>query len=133
MSDHISGPRALAEPASDITDLYAFAPGRAMQMLLTGDPITAQEAHRLGMVNELHPQSRLMEAALQIAEKIGSNSPTAVEALKWSARTGQGEPLEQAISIMMQAPFRSAVHPDRAEGITAFTEGREPNFQDPDY
>ncbi len=32
-------------------------PGRAMQMLLTGDPITAQEAHRLGMVNEIHPQA----------------------------------------------------------------------------
>ena len=38
-------------------------PGRAMQMLLTGDPITAQEAHRLGMVNEIHPQAALMDAA----------------------------------------------------------------------
>ncbi len=108
-------------------------PGRAMQMLLTGEPITAQEAHRLGMVNEIHPQTSLMDAAFRIAEKIASNSPTAVEAVKWSARTGQGEPLEQAIAIMMQAHWRSAVHPDRVEGITAFTEGREPNFQDPDY
>ena len=38
-------------------------PGRAMQMLLTGDPITAQEAYRLGMVNEIHPQAALMDAA----------------------------------------------------------------------
>ena len=44
-----------------------------MQMLLTGDPITAQEAHRLGMVNEIHPQAGLMHAARQIAEKIASN------------------------------------------------------------
>ena len=108
-------------------------PGRAMQMLLTGDPITAQEAHRLGMVNEIHPQASLMHAARQIAEKIASNSPTAVQAVKWSARTGQGEPLEQATAIMMAAHWRSAVHPDRVEGIGAFNEGREPNFQDPDY
>ena len=108
-------------------------PGRAMQMLLTGDPITAQEAHRLGMVNEIHPQDSLMPAARQIAEKIASNSPTAVQAVKWSAKTGQGEPLEQATTIMMATHWRSAVHPDRVEGIGAFNEGREPNFQDPDY
>ncbi len=108
-------------------------PGRALQMLLTGDPISAQEAHRLGMVNEIHPLSALMDAATRIAEKIASNSPTAVQAVKWSAKTGQGEPLEQAISIMMAAHWRSAVHPDRVEGIGAFNEGREPTFQDPDY
>ena len=45
-------------------------PGKALQMLMTGDPITAQEAYRLGMVNELHPQAELMDAALRIAEKI---------------------------------------------------------------
>ena len=74
-----------------------------------------------------------MDAARRIAEKIASNSPTAVQAVKWSASTGQGEPLEQAIAIMMAAHWRSAVHPDRVEGIGAFNEGREPTFQDPDY
>ena len=39
-------------------------PGKALQMLMTGDPITAQEAYRLGMVNEIHPQDELMAAAL---------------------------------------------------------------------
>ena len=43
-------------------------PGKAMQMLMTGDPITAQEAHRLGMVNELHPRADLMPAVLRIAD-----------------------------------------------------------------
>ncbi len=108
-------------------------PGRAMQMLLTGDPITVQEAYRLGMVNEIHPQATLMDAARRIAEKIASNSPTAVQAVKWAARTGQGQPLEQAITIMMEAHWRSAIHPDRSEGIGAFNEDREPTFQDPDY
>jgi enoyl-CoA hydratase len=108
-------------------------PGKALQMLMTGDPISAQEAHRLGMVNELHPQSELMDAAHRIAAKIASNSPTAVQAVKGAVRMGEGQPVEQAIAIMMAAHWRSAVHPDRIEGIGAFNEGRDPTFQDSDY
>ncbi len=108
-------------------------PGKALQMLMTGDPITAQEAHRLGMVNELHPQGELMDAAHRIAAKIASNSPTAVQAVKGAVRMGEGQPIEQAIAIMMSAHWRSAVHPDRIEGIGAFNEGRDPTFQDSDY
>jgi enoyl-CoA hydratase len=108
-------------------------PGRALQMLMTGDPITAQEAHRLGMVNEVHPRTQLMDAALRIAEKIASNSPTAVQAAKRAVHLGEGQPVEQAIAIMMDAHWRSAVHPDRIEGIGAFNEGREPTFADPDF
>ena len=108
-------------------------PGRALQMLMTGDPISAQEAHRLGMVNELHAQPELMQAAHRIAEKIASNSPTAVQAVKRAVRLGQGQPTEQAIAIMMEAHWRSAVHPDRIEGIGAFNENRDPTFRDPDY
>jgi enoyl-CoA hydratase len=108
-------------------------PGRALQMLMTGDPISAQEAYRLGMVNEIYSQAELMDAAQRIAEKIASNSPTAVQAVKRAVRTGEGQPIEQAIAIMMEAHWRSAVHPDRIEGIGAFNEGRDPTFQDPDY
>ena len=108
-------------------------PGKAMQMLMTGEPITAQEAHRLGMVNEVYPQSRLMEAVLGIAEKIANNSPTAVQAVKRAVLMGEGEPIEQASAIMMEAHWRSVVHPDRTEGIIAFTEDREPTFLDPDF
>ena len=108
-------------------------PGRALQMLMTGDPITAQEANRLGMVNEIHPQNELMAAAHRIAEKIAGNSPTAVQAVKRAVHMGEGQPIEQAIAIMMEAHWRSAVHPDRIEGIGAFNDDREPNFQDADY
>ena len=108
-------------------------PGKAMQMLFTGQPITGREAYRLGMVNELHPISELRAAALRIAETIASNSPTAVQAVKRAARMGAGETLEQAIAIMMDNHWRSAVHPDRVEGILAFNEGRDPIFQDTDY
>jgi enoyl-CoA hydratase len=108
-------------------------PGKAMQMLMTGEPITAQEAYRLGMVNEVHPRAELMPAVLRIAEKIAANSPTAVQAVKRAVRMGDGEPIEQAVAIMMEAHWRSAVHPDRIDGIRAFNEGREPTFQDPDH
>jgi enoyl-CoA hydratase len=108
-------------------------PGKALQMLMTGDPITAQEAHRLGMVNDIYPQGELMDAANRIAEKIASNSPTAVQAVKRAVQLGEGQPIEQAIAIMMDAHWRSAVHPDRVEGIGAFNQDRDPTFQDPDY
>lgn len=108
-------------------------PGKALQMLMTGEPITAQEAYRLGMVNEIHPPEGLLPAALGIAERIASNSPTAVQAVKRAVRMGQGQPIEQAIAIMMEAHWRSAVHPDRVEGIGAFNDDREPHFQDADY
>jgi enoyl-CoA hydratase len=108
-------------------------PGKALQMLMTGEPITAAEAHRLGMVNEIHPRSELMPAVMRIAEQIAANSPTAVQAVKRAVLMGAGEPLEQAAAIMMEAHWRSVVHRDRSEGILAFNEDREPTFQDPDY
>ncbi len=108
-------------------------PGKALQMLMTGEPISAQEAFRLGMVNELHPQADLLSAALRIAEVIASNSPTAVQSVKRAVRMGEGETLEQAIAIMMESHWRSAVHPDRIEGIAAFNEGRDPTFRDSDF
>ena len=107
--------------------------GKALQMLLTGDPVPAQEAYRLGMVNEIHDPGALMSAAKQIADTIASNSPTAVQAVKRAVQLGEGQPIEQAIAIMMDAHWRSAVHPDRVEGIGAFNDGREPTFDDSDF
>jgi enoyl-CoA hydratase len=107
-------------------------PGKAMEMLMTGEPISAQEAYRLGMVNQVCPQTDLMGVALEIAEKISRNSPTAVQSVKHAAKSGQGESLEQAITIMMEAHWASVIHPDRLEGIRAWNERREPHFLDPD-
>jgi enoyl-CoA hydratase/carnithine racemase len=107
--------------------------GKALQMLFTGDPVPAHEAYRLGMVNELHEPDQLMEAAQRIAHKIVGNSPTAVQAVKRAVHLGEGQPIEEAIAIMMDAHWRSAVHPDRVEGIGAFNDGRDPTFQDSDF
>src|SRR6476646_3555371 len=102
-------------------------------MLMTGNPVAAMEAYRLGMVNELHEPAELMPAALRIADKIAGNSPTAVQSVKQAVHLGEGQPIEQAIAIMMDAHWRSAVHPDRVEGIGAFNDGREPTCDDSDF
>ncbi|CAM3603897.1 enoyl-CoA hydratase/isomerase family protein [Occultella aeris] len=107
--------------------------GKAMQMLMTGDPVSAREAYRLGLVNELHDPGQLMGAARQIAARIAGNSPTAVQAVKRAVQLGEGQPIEHAIAIMMDAHWRSAVHPDRVEGIGAFNEDREPTFSESDF
>jgi enoyl-CoA hydratase/carnithine racemase len=119
--------------SSPVFLLRLLPPGKAVQMLMTGDPISAEEAHRLGMVSELCDQPELMPTARRIATKIASNSATAVQAVKHAARTGQGQPTEQAIAIVMEAHWRSAVHPDRIEGIGAFNDNRDPQFRDSDY
>ncbi len=100
---------------------------------MTGDPVPAQELHRLGMVNEIHPPGDLMSAARRIADKIAGNSPTAVQSVKRAVQLGEGQPIEQAIAIMMDAHWRSAVHPDRVEGIGSFIDGRDPSFDDADF
>jgi enoyl-CoA hydratase len=74
-----------------------------------------------------------MDAVVRLAETIAKNSPTAVQAVKRAVLMGAGEPTEQAVAIMMEAHWRSVVHPDRVEGIRAFNEGREPEFPDPEH
>ena len=74
-----------------------------------------------------------MDAAHADRREDREQLPTAVQAVKRAVRLGEGQPIEQAIAIMMDAHWRSAVHPDRIEGIGAFNDGREPTFQDSDY
>lgn len=111
--------------------LPRFLPrGLAFQMLLTGELISAQEAHRWGLVNRVCPQGELMKAALEVADAVAANSPAAVQQAKRSAKIGLGQPIEQAIEIELECYQRMVNHPDRYEGVVAFNEGRTPNFLD---
>jgi enoyl-CoA hydratase len=74
-----------------------------------------------------------MSATKRIADKIASNSATAVQSVKRAVHLGEGQLIEQAIAIIMDAHWRSAVHPDRVEGIGAFNDGRESSFDDGDF
>lgn len=111
--------------------LPCFIPrGMALQMLMTGEVITAHEAYRLGLVNRVVPGAELRAEALKIAERIADNSPAAVQQAKRSAKLGLEAPIEQGIEIEIECYQRMVNHPDRFEGVNAFNERRQPAFHD---
>jgi enoyl-CoA hydratase len=102
---------------------------RAMELLLTGDLITAHEAFELGFLNKVVPSSEVLPAAFELAERIAANGPVAVQAIRRSARACSGRPEEEAMQIEseMAAPvFRTE---DAREGPRAFMEKRKPVFK----
>jgi enoyl-CoA hydratase len=103
--------------------------GRAMQMILTGEMIGAEEAYRIGLVNEVHPADQLLDRTLDLAQRIAEKSPVALAmakaAVKAAARTTLREGLDQEIDLFAIC-FSSE---DKEEGVRAFLEKRKPNFQ----
>jgi enoyl-CoA hydratase/carnithine racemase len=65
-----------------------------MYQLMTGEPVSARDAYRMGMVVRLCPPAELMNIALEIAEKIARSGPTALAAAKFAVREGLGVPME---------------------------------------
>jgi enoyl-CoA hydratase/carnithine racemase len=111
--------------------LPRFLPrGLAFQLLMTGELISAAEAHRWGLVNRVCPPGELMDAAMELARRIAANSPAAVQQAKRSARMGLELPLEAGIETEIECYQRMVDHPDRYEGVDAFNERRTPNFRD---
>jgi len=98
----------------------------AMGMILTGRHITAQEAYRLGLVNEVVPQAELMAAARRWADEILECSPLAVRASKQQVLMGLELPLEAAINNQYYAFQQMMVSRDIIEGPRAFAEKRKP-------
>jgi enoyl-CoA hydratase len=109
-----------------------LSPGHAMYQLMTGEPVSAQDAYRMGMVVRLCPPAELMNIAQEIAEKIARSGPTALAAAKLAVKQGLGVPMEHGMIINLESHWRSVLHPDRGEGVKAWNEMREPNFKDPD-
>jgi enoyl-CoA hydratase len=111
--------------------LPRFLPrGLAFQLLMTGELISAAEAHRWGLVNRVCLAGELMDAAMELAERIAANSPAAVQQAKRSARMGLELPLEAGIETEIECYQRMVDHPDRHEGVDAFNERRRPVFED---
>jgi enoyl-CoA hydratase len=104
--------------------------GLAFQLLMTGELISAPEAHRWGLVNSVWPADELMEEAFRLAERIAANSPAAVQQAKRAARMGLDLPLEAGIEAEIECYQRMVDHPDRLEGVDAFNQRRPPVFRD---
>jgi enoyl-CoA hydratase/carnithine racemase len=98
----------------------------AMGMMLTGKPITAAEAYRLGLVNEVVPSAELMPTAERWAAAIAECSPLSVQATKQSALEGLGRPLADAVTAKYDLVGQLWKSDDCREGPRAFAEKRKP-------
>jgi enoyl-CoA hydratase/carnithine racemase len=101
---------------------WLIPPRIALQILLTGDPITAQRAHEIGLVNEVVPAARLRAAAQALAERIAANAPLSVLAAKRTAYLSRPDVFDEAERIWAPV-YRSA---DAQEGPAAFRDKRRP-------
>jgi enoyl-CoA hydratase/carnithine racemase len=108
----------------------AVSPKKAMEMLLTGNPISAHEAERIGLVNRVVPAERLAEETMKLAQQIGSAS-AAVVALGKEAFYRQ-LPLDypDAYQCAQEVMVRNALVDDAQEGMRAFLEKRTPKWRD---
>ena len=103
--------------------------GRALQLILTGDIINAQEAYRIGLVNEVVPAADLIARAAAILKQIFSNAPIAV---KYSIEAvNKGLETSQAEGFALEASFFGlcAATEDKKEGTSAFLAKRAPQFR----
>jgi enoyl-CoA hydratase len=103
--------------------------GRALQLILSGEMITAQEAYRIGLVNEVVPAAGLIQRAEAILAKIAANGPIAVRFALEAAHRGMET--SQSEGLLLEAAYFGlcAATADRKEGTMAFLEKRTPHFR----
>ena len=97
---------------------------RAMKLILTGEPVTADEALSMGMLSEVVPDGTALDRALEIARTILAMPPLAVLAIKEVMRLGQDVPLETALALERKAFQLLFDTGDQKEGMRAFLEKR---------
>lgn len=100
----------------------------ALELTLTGDPVDAERALALGLVNQVVPHEQVLDAAVALAERIAANGPLAVQATKELVRTAA---TDSEGTWRRQAEWQPKVFgsEDAKEGATAFVEKREPVWQ----
>ncbi len=102
--------------------------GNAMQYLLTGDELDAQEAWRIGLVQRVVPRAELLPCATGIANRIAAQAPLAVRATLASARAALREGERAAAGRLLPEVMRLSRTRDVQEGVAAFLERRPPRF-----
>jgi enoyl-CoA hydratase len=103
--------------------------GTAYKLLYTGEMITAAEALRIGLVDEVVPADQLMTRVRELAATIARKSPVALQLIKEAVRASVRTPLDEGLRLettLFGLAFASA---DKEEGVKAFLEKREPRFE----
>ncbi|HXZ31725.1 MAG TPA: enoyl-CoA hydratase-related protein [Terriglobales bacterium] len=103
--------------------------GIAMQHVLTGEMINAQEAHRIGLVNEVVAAAELISRAEAIAQKIIANAPLAVQYTMEAVNRGMEMPLAEGLFLEATLFAVCCATEDKKEGTTAFLEKRQAQFK----
>lgn len=102
---------------------------KAMEMILTGRSISAQEAYRVGLVNRVVPPESLMEEAKKLATDIASKPPISIRSAKEAILRAQDMTLDVGLEFERKAFYMLFATQDGKEGMRAFLEKRKPNFQ----
>jgi enoyl-CoA hydratase/carnithine racemase len=105
-----------------------LGPNLASYMLMTGEPIDADTAHRVGYAVEICETRDTVRRAVEIAEVIASRAPLAVQATKACIHAAVGATLENGLAVERVHVIRNHNTPDRLEGMAAFVEKRAPSF-----
>ncbi|ALJ21693.1 enoyl-CoA hydratase-related protein [Microbacterium sp. No. 7] len=101
-------------------------PRVALELLLTGDPLTAQRAYELGFVNRVVPAADLVDATQELAERVAAGAPLSVRAAKATVYTMRERPLAQAYAEAERVFEPAYLSEDAQEGPRAFAERRSP-------
>jgi len=103
----------------------------ALEIGMTGDPITAERASQLGLVNRVVPKDQVVEETLALADRIARNSPTAVRVTRRLIREAVDASEAEGWRKTMEAAAEVGASGDGIEGATAFIEKREPVWRRP--
>ena len=103
----------------------------ALEVGMTGDPLTADRAYELGLVNRVVPAAQVVDVAIGLAERIGRNSPTAVRVTRQLIRAAVEAPEAEGWRLTARGAGEVMASGDAIEGSTAFVEKREPVWKDP--
>ena len=101
-------------------------PGAVRRLALTGEPVTAAEAVRLGLCDEIAPKGQAFGRAMELARSIASRAPVAVELVKQMINAAEGEEISMPLEAMAGA--LAAYTDDNREGVASFREKRRPEF-----